>query len=1080
MNKNKKKQYNKRLSLRTVTMAAALLAAPAVMAASKGDTIRGRVIDDAGRPVVGAYVNVSEEFKKACTDSLGYFVLKNIEPKDELFVTYVGYKEARVKPRFDGNLVIRISPADPYEEMQPVAFGEKKRKLTTEAISTVGGEELEKHPVTVLQNAFTATLNGVETYEAQSEPGWSETSLYIRGIRTMNSNARAPLVIIDDVERDLSFLDAYPIESVTVLKDAAATAIYGMRGANGVILVKTKRGKAGKLKVDFTHEFGLQMIAGIPESQNSYNYALTMNQARYLDGLDPLYSDYDLEQLRKVCNGEELTGMDKYHYFNTNWHDVMLRQTAPQSRTNLQFSGGTDRARYYVSFSYLRQEGMFDNKWTKWTGDYNNNETLNRYNLRANVDIKANKFLNIGLDLGGRIDNITQPGIDVWNLFTWGAGENHPDWPVFCPNGEFFMPTSSDSKNGAAQLAGRGLEQNRRRNLYSTVNATGDIGALIPSVPALNGLKANAVISFDAFDTFRKTQVADIDTYYYDYDNTSVTDPSQYTYKRVRTYAALPDPTTYARQYTYNINTRFGLSYEHEFKGGHYVNAQAFFRSYKNTVRGANSSFRYLSWNAQAMYAFKERYVINASVSRMGSDNFVKNNRWDTFPGVGFAWVISEEPLLKKFKDNGTLQLLKFRMSYGEAGQAMTYALGDDGSYSSDGTATGTIGRYPYQSIYAQGSGYNFGTTQSYVEGAYEKLAGNPNNIWEKSKMINFGFDFDLLKHKLYGSLDFFKEKRSQILVDRSTVPTLMGITSAQDSYGRAETHGMEAKLGHQYQVNRHFGYHFEWNVTYNTNMITEMDELPNKYSYQNQTGKRIGQYFMYKLDQWASDPNLIPTSQQDAIDHPEKYPYSSFGTYKLGNAVFKDVNGDRIINDYDRVASGYSNSKIPEIVHSFNIGFNLYGFDARVILTAYLNRTVECRENMDYGFGWGGTSTHEVTKTWGYYTDDPLDPRNINAKYPRLSTSFSDVDRNYPANQSNIWEQNGNFWSLRNIEVGYSFPTSWIAKAYLTKLRVYFSAYNIATFSHFDNGFDPENPTNYIWAYPKTKTFSFGVNVSF
>jgi hypothetical protein len=273
---------------------------------------------------------------------------------------------------------------------------------------------------------------------------------------------------------------------------------------------------------------------------------------------------------------------------------------------------------------------------------------------------------------------------------------------------------------------------------------------------------------------------------------------------------------------------------------------------------------------------------------------------------------------------------------------------------------------------------------------------------------------------------------------------------------------------------------HIEWNMTWNRNKITEMDELTPDYAYQAQTGKRIGQYFMYMWNGWASDPNLIPSSHEDAIAHPEKYPYNAAGVYKLGNAVFADVNGDRIINDYDRVANGYSNSHIPETLHSLNVGFELGGFDARVILTGYLSRTIECRENMDYGFGWGGTSTHEVTKTWGYYTDDPMDIRNIMAKYPRLSTQFSDVDRNYPYNQSNIWLMKGNFWSLRNIEVGYSLPKQLIAKWYMTKCRFYFSAYNIKTFSNMGKGFDPENPTNYIWAYPKTRSFSFGINVGF
>jgi TonB-linked SusC/RagA family outer membrane protein len=1029
------------------------MTAQTAFAAGPGRTLKGRVVDSEGQPVVGAMVNLGEGLKMVLTDEEGNFELKKVDPTDEVFVDYLGYKQARKKADFSGNFEVKLELQDEYELLAPVAFSAKPKKLVTEATSVVTGSELEKHPITVLQNAFTATVAGVQTYEAQSEPGWSETEMYIRGVRTMNAAARAPLVIVDNVERDLSFLDAYPIESITVLKDAAATSIYGMRGANGVILVTTKRGEAGKLKINFTQEVGFQTNAGIPETQNSYNYALTYNQARYLDGLSPMYTDYDIEQYRKVCNGEPLQGMDRYHYFNTNWHETMLRDAAPMYRTNLQMSGGNDRARYYVSFSYLRQEGLFDKKWTEYNEDYSTQQVLNRFNLRVNVDLNINKFLTVGLDLGGRIDNILQPGIDIWNLFTWGAGENLPIYPVYCPNGEFFMPTANDSKNGAAQIAGRGIEQNRRRNLYTTVTATGDLGSLV------KGLKAHAVVSFDAYETFQKVQRADINVFSYDFQNSNVTSPDQYTYQRMRTFKALPVATTSPREYYYNVNTRFGLSYNRRF-GKHLVDAQAFLRTYQNVVRGQNSSWRNISWNAQATYAYNDRYIVSGNFSYMGSDNFDPENNWDTFGGVSVGWVASEEPFIKNLK---LFDLLKVRASWGKAGMT-----------------TNSWQRYPYQSTFATGGGYNFGTSQSYTEGSYEATAGNPNNIWEVSKMWNLGIDFDLWHKKFYGQFDLFKEYRSQILVDRSTIPTLFGLAAPQDSYGEAETRGFELMLGHRNSIGKHFSYFVEGMLTWNRNKITEMDELTPDYAYQAKTGQRIGQYYMFELDQWASDPARIPTSHQDAIDHPEKYPYHAAGVYKLGNAVFKDANGDRIIDTYDQVPSGYSNTRIPELIPNIRIGFELYGFDARAIFTGYLNRTVECRENMDYGFGWGGTSTHEVTKTWGYYTDDPTDPRNINAEYPRLSTTFSDIDRNYPYNTSDIWLQSGNFWSLRNIEVGYSLPKKLIAKLYMSKCRVYFSAYNIKTWSHFENGFDPENPTNYIWAYPKTRSFSFGVNVAF
>lgn len=1065
------------------------MTATTVIAAGPGRTLKGRVVDAQGDPIVGAVVNLGEGLKMTLTDDQGRFELKKVDATDEVFVDFVGYKQGHKKADFNTeNFVIQLEPQDEYELLAPVAFSSKPKKLVTEATSVVTGSELEKHPVTVLQNAFTATVTGVETYEAQSEPGWSETAMYIRGVRTMNESARAPLVIVDNVERDLSFLDAFPIESITVLKDAAATSIYGMRGANGVILVTTKRGEAGKLKINFTQEVGFQTNAGIPESQNAYNYALTYNRAAYLDALaagrasfEYPFTAYDIEQYRKVSNGETLEGMNKYHYFDTNWHDIMLRDAAPQYRTNLQLSGGNERARYYVSFSYLRQEGLFNTKWTEWNSDYSTQQVLNRYNLRVNVDLNVNKFLTVGMDLGGRIDNILQPagpiGSDqrwgsqgaIWSMFTWGAGENLPIYPVFTPNGEFFMPTSSDSKNGAAQIAGRGIEQNRRRNLYTTVTATGDLGKLLP------GLKANAVVSFDSYETFQKIQQADINVFSYDYTDTKFTgsayagqdpttfdDPTYYNdkYTRMRTYRALPTPVTSPRDYYYNINTRFGLSYDQHF-GKHWVNAQAFLRTYKNVVRGQNSSYRYLSWNGQATYAYDNRYVASVNLSRMGHDNYDEDNRWDTFGGISLGWVASEEAFIKNLK---IFDLLKVRASWGKAGQSVTGAV-----------------RYPYQSTYATGSGYNFGTSQSYTEGSYEATAGNSNNIWEVSKMINFGIDFDLFHKMVYGQFDIFKEYRSQILVSRSTIPTLFGLNASLDSYGKVETNGFEVTLGHRYSIGKHINYFVEGMLTWNKNKITEMDELTPDYPYLAQTGQRVGQLFLYQFDQWASDPALIPSSQQDAIDHPEKYPYNTNGVYSLGNAVFKDMNGDRVIDAYDKAPTGYANTHIPELIPTIRVGFEAYGFDARAVFTGYLNRTVECRENMDYGFGWGGTSTHEVTKTWGYYSDDPNDPRNINAQYPRLSTTFSNIDRGPgTTNQSDIWFQNGNFWSLRNIEVGYSLPKQLIAKLYMTKCRVYFSAYNIKTWSHFDNGFDPENPTNYIWAYPKTRSFTFGVNVAF
>ncbi len=1045
--------------------------------AQEAGVLKGRILDAEGKPIAGAVVNVAEQSRIVLSDENGFFFLKNVKADDELCVSCIGYKNATGIAEFDSDFTITMeADLDEYLHTMPVPFGRKPRKFMTESTSVVTGQELQKHPITVLQNALTSTVTGVETYEWSSEPGWTETAMYIRGLRTMNKNARSPLIIVDNVERDLSFLDAFPIESITILKDAAATAIYGMRGANGVILVTTKRGEAGKTKIDFTQEVGFQMLSNKMETQNSYNMALTRNQVRYLDGLEPMYTDKQIEMYRRVSSGEKLTGIDQYKYFNTNWFDELYRETAPLNKTNMQISGGNARAKYYVSFSYLRQEGMWNDKWTEYNDGYSTQHALNRYNLRSNLDIDVNKYLNVSLDLGGRIDNITQPTTGVFSLVTFGAVEANPMEPVYTPGGQIY--SSNTANNPARLLASSGQEKNRRRNLYSTVNITGDLGALVP------GIKVNAMVSFDSYDVFESTQTNSINSYSYDYANADVTDPSGFTLTRMTSFSALSDPSAVERSNYYNVNFNTGLSYDHTF-GKNSISARAFFRTYQNTVNliensdyTGQSSNRYMSYNGQGTYIYDNKYIFSGNISRMGCDNFAPDGRWGTFWGTSVGWVASEESWLK----NKNISLLKLRASYGNSGQSTTGA-----------------NRYPYQNTYSSGTGYSFGTSNSSISGVYESLAGSYNNKWEISDMLNLGLDFDFWNKKLYGSFDAFKEWRSNILVDRSTIPSLVGVSVAQDSYGKVESKGFELTLGHHGNIGK-FNYFVEGMLTYNTNKITEMDETEPNVSWQRKTGGRIRDYTsvaelyegsfsngvggwnIYKFDRWAADPNRVATSLQDAIDHPEKYPYNtaSNGSQQLGTAVFKDLNGDRQIDSNDMIPDSYT--IIPDLIPSVTFGFEYAGFDARAILTAYLNRSVFLSPSLSYS-GWSNMGTHEVTKAWGYYNDDPTDPRNINAKYPRPTYggfNSIDSDRSTGTYQNDIWIVNGDYLSLRNIEIGYSLPKKLIAKANLTKCRFYFSGYNLCNWSHLPKGLDPEKPMSYCWWYPKTRSFSFGVNISF
>ena len=1047
--------------------------------------LKGRVVNAAGEPIVGAIVNVAEDNKIVLTDENGNFTLKNVKADEDICAAALGYQNAIVKfdPNSSNFIITMDLQLSPDEQMMPIAFSSKKEKYMTESRSVVKGTELQRYPVTVLQNAFNSTLPGVETYEWSSEPGWTETQMYIRGIRTMNSSARNPLIIVDNVERDLSFLDAFPIENITVLKDAAATAIYGMRGANGAILVTTKRGEKGKAKIDFTQEVGFQTLTDKMENQNAYNQVLTQNRVKYLNGQDPLWSADQIAEYKFVSEGGKYADDDirRYKYFNTNWFEQLYRESAPVYKTNLQMSGGNDIARYYVSFSYLRQEGMWNKTATSANEHFSTDHTLNRWNLRTNIDINVNKYLTVGLDLGGRIDNIQQSLTSVFNLTTFGAVEAYPWEPVYCPNGAVYK--SSTASNPIHQMDSGGRNKNRRRNLYSTLNVTGDLGAITP------GLKTNLTLSFDAYDVFMAYQTNTYDAYSYDYNNAAVENVEDFTYTRTDTYVELSNPTARERANSYNINFNWGFSYDRNF-GKHHVDARAFIRSYRNRVNTLDSenhdpaklsSRRNLSWNGYGNYVYDDRYILNASISRMGNDNYAPEDRWDTFWGVGAGWILSNEKFLK----TNWLDFWKIRASYGKTGQSET--------------TSAATGRYPYQSTYGSGTGYAFGTNATWVDGMAETLAGNTNNKWEISKMVNAGMDWRLWKGLIYGSFDYFKEWRSNILIDRNTIPTGIGISVAQDSYGKVESWGIEAVLGHENKIGD-FKYNIEASVSWNTNRITEMDELEPNVEWQRKTGKRIfeqtsvqalyesvfngtvGGWNQYQFVQWASDPDLIATSQEDAIAHPEKYPYNtaSAGNQPLGTAVFKDLNGDRQIDSNDMIPMGYT--IIPEITPSVSVSAEFKGFDLKVVGTAYLNRSVFVSPAVSFS-GWSNLSTHEGVNFWGYYTDDPTDPRNVNAKYPRPvwgGYNAIDSDRGTGTYQNDIWIMNGNYFALRNVEFGYNLPLRLISKARMTKCRVYVSGYNLKNWSKLPKGMDPEKPMSYCWWYPKTRIFNVGVNIGF
>jgi TonB-linked SusC/RagA family outer membrane protein len=1042
--------------------------------AQKGQILKGRIADAEGKPISGVSVSAEESIRFVLSDKDGNFSLDRVKTGDGIIFSIPGYINKTEIADFRENFVVTLEPdLDEYSKTTPVAFGRKAEKFVTEATSSVTGTELEKYPVILLENAFTSTVNGVESYEWSSEPGAAANAIFIRGIRTMNRGARAPLIIVDDTERDLSFLDAYPIEKITVLKDAASTAIYGMRGANGAIVVTTKRGEPGRAKISFNQEMGFLDRIGSMQNQNSYDMANTRNNVMALDGKAAMYTPEEVEMLRRVSSGEKLTGMDQYRYFNTNWNDQIYRDNAPQNRTNFSISGGSSNTRYFVSFTHLKQEGIWDDYWANYN-TYNSQQQLRRFNLRSNVDVDVTDYLNVSLDLGGRLDFTKRPNTSSFNIITFGNIEVNPMEPTFCPDGQLYG--SATAQSAGRYIAGTGLAQERRRGLYSTVKVTGKLDAI------LHGLKVDAAISFDSYEAFNFNQAASLNQFNYNLKNVStLSDPSQIVYTRYRTFSELGVPSTSTSDYRFNTNFRTGLSYANTI-GKHSLSAQAFVRAYKNVTAGSASSNRWLSYNGQATYVYNNKYILSGNVSYMGNDNYAEGYQYGLFPGVSAGWVLSEESWLKSEK----ISLLKLRASFGRAGQSVT----------------GT-NRYPFQGSFATGTGYAFGTTRSTINGAYENTTGTLTNSWEISDMLNLGFDFDFFHKKLTGAVDVFKEWRSGILVTPFDIPYTYGGPIPNGSLGKVESRGFEAALGHQNQIGD-FTYSITGQVTWNTNIITDMQELTPNVEWQRRTGKRIydesdvatiyeqafsgtnhlGGWNVFRFVQWADDAAKIASSRQDAIDNPDKYPYNSASSGKqaLGTAVFEDLNGDRQIDVLDKAPDTYT--MLPELLPILNLSLGYKGFDIRVVFNGYLNRSVFLSPAMAWS-GWGNMGTQEIVNTWGYYSLDPADPRNVNALYPRPTYSgYEPVssDRGSGTYKNDVWIVRGDYWSLRDVEIGYSFPKSLLAKVNMSECRIYLSGYNVKYFSNKDlpKDVDPEKPMSYLWWYPKTRTFSVGIRLGF
>ncbi len=836
-------------------------------------TVSGVVKDDTGEPVIGAGVLVKGTTLGTITDIDGHFSFRADDLNGVLVVSFVGMETQEIPMKGKGTFDIVLKSSNTLlEEVQVVAYGAQKKVTLTGSISSVNTDELLKVPTASIGNMLSGVLSGVSSIQSSGQPGGDDPDVFIRGISTLNTMNAKPLYLVDGVERSFFQIDPNEVENITILKDASSTAVFGVRGANGVIIVTTKRGKEGKAKINASFSYGIQTPTRMPEFVNSYDYATFLNEAYTNDGKDPKFTPEAVEAFRTHSN--------PIIYPDTDWMELLFKSSAPQTQGNVNISGGTERVRYFISMGMLDQKGFFKNHDTRYDANFN----FNRYNYRANLDIDFTKTTLVAINMGGRVEkrNFPRSGDDINQLFRriyWATPFSGPgivDGKWIKGNSQYLPVGLSD---GLGNIYGRGYGS-------KTTNVVNLDLALTQKLDFVTkGLQFKIKVAYNSGYDHTKERATSIESYqpWYRKDVTWMehpagSDPNEVVYIQDGEAGLISYAESFGKSRDWYAEASF--DWKRDF-GLHHLSALALYNQsktyypdsdYPGIPRG------YVGLVGRVTYDYDNKYLIEGNVGYNGSENFAPGNRYGFFPAVSGGWVLTQEEFLK---DNPVVNFLKIRASYGIVGNDRYHPYG-----------TGFMDRFLYlPNSYFIGSGYQFGTGTSWSPGAYEKSFGNSGLSWEKSAKQNYGIDFSLFNQKLSGSIDYFYEKRTDILAKASTDPIIHAMSLPVLNLGIVSNKGVELNLKWNHKINS-FRYWTNLNVSYAKNKIVYQDEVPSEYTYTLKTGHPVGQPFGLKVRGFYYE------GMEDVADHSY--------VLKEGDVVYEDLNHDGKIDDNDKTAIGY------------------------------------------------------------------------------------------------------------------------------------------------------------------------------
>lgn len=1031
------------------------------LAQQSGKTITGKVLDENNQPMPGVTIIVDGTTNGTMTGSDGTFTLGGVPSGATVIVSCIGYTN-QVLPEGKSNYVVSLVPdSEMLEETVVVAFGQQKKLSVTGAISTVASADLRKTTSTRLDNALAGRVTGLTSMQSGGgQPGVDGATMYLRGAAT--TNGKSPLILVDGVERDnIRTIDMNEVESISVLKDASATALYGVQGANGVILIQTRKGQKGKAQLNISVDQSWTSFTKEPSRLHSWEYCELRNEALMNDRQAPEFSEETIAKFRNPLLGLDPSSPDydnqvairKAVYCDNDYYRMYLKSNTPQTRANANISGGTDFVNYFVNVGYIHQGGNLNTESPDYLG-YDPQCYMNRLSLRSNLDFHITKNLTASLNIASYAENVNMPA--VGDLY-----RGDQSWMItdIIYQSQTILPISpgpvTDPRFGGVSdgvvgynyldrsayeiINRRGFHTNKRKNLNTQFSVNWDLGELITKGLSVNGMAAYDTYNIGVLEGRKKERVYNVRV---DYDSETLS------YSSSNGDKIEPLTMTSSRLSNYQIYVQGSINYARTF-GKHNVTAMA--TAYRRFWEGTSADIPYnvLGTAARATYSFDDRYLVEGNLGYNGSEQFAPSKRFGLFPSGSIGWIASNESFLK---GNKYLTWLKFRASYGLVGNDSMGGL-----------------RFLYQddNKIQSGNGFVQGLGGKIVK---EGLIGNKSITWELSKKMNLGVEIGLFKDFRI-NVDYFTEKRDQILLKRRTVPSFQGVSSdyiPRVNMGKVDNHGVDVEVSYSHTFNRDFSISSRVNFGFNDNTAIELDEpmRSEEYAYQyHEEGFRLGQEFGYLID-WDSPGNGYFTSQ-DEID--SYYPYGFGGKPRVGDFVYKDVNGDGVIDQKDLSPIGYSTT-VPGLNYGISLGLNFKGIDFNVLFSG-LGR---------YSKYYSGQGVVEWTKQGTYFDwtrNGWTEERYKNGEkitYPAISTT-----KTVSHTENDFFIQNRSFLRLKNIELGYTLPERFLSKVGVKALRVYVSGQNLFVWDNLRiTHIDPEQNNSY--GYPITKNVTLGLNINF